>query len=128
MSVLGCLDRPTSGGYFLAEQEVSKLGRGELAEVRNKTLGFVFQSFNLLARTSALENVELPLLYAAVKGRERTERARAALERVGLAERLYHSPSQLSGRPQQRGAIARAIVNRPKVMLADEPTGNLDSK
>ncbi|MFT3769579.1 MAG: ABC transporter ATP-binding protein [Minicystis sp.] len=128
MNILGCLDRPTSGSYVLDGREVSGLGRGDLAEVRNRTLGFVFQSFNLLARTSALENVELPLVYGDVERRERAERARAALERVGLGARLYHHPSQLSGGQQQRVAIARAIVNHPKVMLADEPTGNLDSK
>jgi putative ABC transport system ATP-binding protein len=128
MNILGCLDRPTSGSYVLAGREVAGLSRGDLAEVRNQTLGFVFQNFNLLARTSALENVELPLVYADVNRKERTERARAALERVGLGQRLYHHPSQLSGGQQQRVAIARAIVNRPRVMLADEPTGNLDSK
>jgi putative ABC transport system ATP-binding protein len=128
MNILGCLDRPTEGSYMLDGREVSGLSRGELAEVRNKTLGFVFQSFNLLARTSAIENVELPLVYADVNRRERAERARVALERVGLGQRLHHHPSQLSGGQQQRVAIARAIVNRPKVMLADEPTGNLDSK
>ncbi|HEX3775260.1 MAG TPA: ABC transporter ATP-binding protein [Polyangiaceae bacterium] len=128
MNILGCLDRPTEGRYFLSGSEVSKLDRGELAHVRNRLLGFVFQSFNLLPRTSAQENVELPLIYAGVGRSERAERARAALERVGLGERLDHHPSQLSGGQQQRVAIARAIVNRPRVVLADEPTGNLDSK
>ncbi len=128
MNVLGCLDRPTSGSYFLDGHEVSRLSRGQLAEMRNRTIGFVFQSFNLLARTSAVENVELPLVYAGLGRRERRERARVALERVGLGERLDHRPSQLSGGQQQRVAIARAIVNEPKLMFADEPTGNLDTK
>lgn len=128
MNVLGCLDRPTSGRYQLAGRDVSRLSRSELAEARNKMLGFVFQSFNLLARTSALDNVELPLIYAGYSKRERVRRARIALERVGLGDRLHHFPSQLSGGQQQRVAIARAIVNDPKIVLADEPTGNLDSK
>ncbi len=128
MNVLGCLDRPTSGSYSLAGQEVSSLGRGQLAELRNRTIGFVFQSFNLLARTSAVENVELPLVYAGLGRSERRERARAALARVGLGDRLDHRPSQLSGGQQQRVAIARAIVNEPKIMFADEPTGNLDTR
>ena len=128
MNILGCLDRPTTGRYVLDGREVSRLDRSALADVRNRTLGFVFQSFNLLARTSALENVELPLVYAGVSRRERVMRATAALERVGLGDRLHHHPSQLSGGQQQRVAIARAIVNQPRIMLADEPTGNLDSK
>ncbi len=128
MNLLGCLDRPTSGSYLLAGSEVSRLDRDALAEVRNEVLGFVFQSFNLLPRTSALENVELPLVYRGVRARERTRRATAALEKVGLGARLDHTPAQLSGGQQQRVAIARAIVGEPKVILADEPTGNLDSK
>jgi putative ABC transport system ATP-binding protein len=128
MNVLGCLDRPTSGSYTLEGREVSRLSRGQLAEVRNRTIGFVFQSFNLLARTSAVENVELPLVYAGLPRRERRDRARGALERVGLGGRFEHRPSQLSGGQQQRVAIARAIVNEPKLVFADEPTGNLDTK
>ncbi len=128
MNILGCLDRPTSGSYRLAGQEVSQLDRDELAEVRSEVLGFVFQSFNLLSRTSAIENVELPLLYQGVPGGERHRRAKAALERVGLGKRLDHTPAQLSGGQQQRVAIARALVAEPRVILADEPTGNLDSR
>jgi putative ABC transport system ATP-binding protein len=128
MNILGCLDRPSTGHYMLNGNEVSQLSRNDLAEIRNRTLGFVFQSFNLLSRTSAVENVELPLLYQGIATKERVRRAKASLERVGLETRFDHFPSQLSGGQQQRVAIARALVSDPKVILADEPTGNLDSK
>ncbi len=128
MNILGCLDRPTSGSYSLVGREVAGLDRDELSEIRNQVLGFVFQSFNLLSRTSAIENVELPMIYQGVRRRDRGPRAARALERVGLGERLDHTPNQLSGGQQQRVAIARAIVTEPKLILADEPTGNLDSK
>jgi putative ABC transport system ATP-binding protein len=128
MNILGCLDRPTSGSYELAGRRVSGMSKNELADIRSHFIGFVFQQFNLLSRTSALENAELPLVYAGVKAKERKQRARVALERVGLGARLGHHPNQLSGGQQQRVAIARAIINNPKVVLADEPTGALDSK
>jgi len=128
MNIIGCLDRPSSGRYLLAGRDVSKLGRGELADVRNAQIGFVFQSFNLLQRTSARENVELPLLYAGVGGKERKRRADEALSRVSLGERAGHHPNQMSGGQQQRVAIARAIVTKPRLIVADEPTGNLDSR
>src|SRR6186997_2476660 len=130
MNILGCLDHPTSGSYKLDGEEISTLSSDERANVRNRKIGFVFQSFNLLARTSALENVMMPLTYAAVPVPEREGRKRAIelLKRVGLAERMDHEPSQLSGGQQQRVAIARALINRPPLLFADEPTGNLDTK
>ncbi len=129
MNTLGCLDRPTSGSYLLDGVEVCTMGRDARAKLRNRKIGFVFQSFNLLARTSAMENVELPLLYSTgIPARTRHERATALLQRVGLGNRLDHHPGQLSGGQQQRVAIARSLVNEPAILMADEPTGNLDSR
>ena len=128
MNILGCLDKPTSGTYFLNGQSINDLEGDDLAVIRNSTIGFVFQGFNLLQKTSAREKVELPLLYAGMAKKERRERAKEALIQMGLEDRLYHEPTQLSGGQQQRVAIARGIVNRAPIIMADEPTGNLDSK
>lgn len=128
MNILGCLDKPTSGSYLLDGKRVDGLSSDELAQIRNQKIGFVFQGFNLLSRTTALENVELPMVYSGIGAAERRERAQKALEKVGLRERMDHQPNQLSGGQQQRVAIARAIVNEAPIIFADEPTGNLDTK
>ncbi len=128
MSILGCLDSPTSGQYFLENEEVGSMNDNQLAEIRNKRVGFVFQTFNLMPRANCIKNVELPLIYAGVPQEERIERAIKALESVGLGDRMHHKPPELSGGQRQRVAIARALINNPSLIFADEPTGNLDTK
>jgi len=128
MHIIGCLDQPTEGSFIIGGKDVSKLNDDRLAEIRNKRIGFVFQQFNLLSRTSILHNVEIPLIYAGLKAKQRRELAKQALESVGLGDRLKHKPNEISGGEKQRAAIARALVNNPLIVLADEPTGNLDTK
>jgi len=128
MHIIGCLDQPTEGSFIIGGKDVSKLNDDRLAEIRNKSIGFVFQQFNLLSRTSILHNVEIPLIYAGLKTKRRREMAKQALESVGLADRVKHKPNEISGGEKQRAAIARALVNNPLIILADEPTGNLDTK